>query len=240
LLCAVWLFYPEFTACSPDSLWSSIAYWATESAGRTGSIYIIAIACAFLASRQPTVRGKVLVFLRSLLVMIVLLSAFAYANEHLIKKTMRVSRPSHSFIVKETKYRVKLDSIYSLEEMRRRTFFHDLIASDTVHFRSIDQRILNHWVEETGYSFPSGHTFNAFLIAGILAFAIYQSDNKKVRMFCVLPLLWASLVALSRVAVGAHSAMDVSAGAAMGLILSYSLLSFRFTRDLIIAKKSIT
>jgi len=56
----------------------------------------------------------------------------------------------------------------------------------------------------------------------------------------MIPLVWASLVALSRVAVGAHSALDVSVGSAMGLILAYSLMSFRFTRELIIPKKSIT
>ena len=179
-------------------------------------------------------------FIRSLLSLIVLLSSFAYLNEHLIKGSIRASRPSHTYILKQTKFHEKLDSIYTLAENSKRALFRDVIKADTVAFGSIDPRILNHWVEETGYSFPSGHSFNAFLLAGIIAFGIYQSVPKNRRALCVIPLLWASLVALSRVAVGAHSAWDVSVGSAMGLVLAYSLMSFRFTRDLIIPKKSVT
>ncbi len=240
LICAVWLFYPEFTACSRDSLWCTFCYWTTESAGRDGTIYVVISACIFFAAGQPSKRGKALVFLRSLLVLVVLLSSFAYLNEHLIKTSIRASRPSHIYIVKQTKFNEKLDSIYNLAENSRRVFFRRVIAADTTSFGSIDPRILDHWVEETGYSFPSGHSFNAFLLAGIIAFGIYQNMPNRRRWLCVIPLVWASLVALSRVALGAHSALDVSVGSAMGLILSYSFMSFRFTRELIIPKKSVT
>lgn len=54
-----------------------------------------------------------------------------------------------------------------------------------------------------------------------------------------LPLVWALIVALSRVAVGAHSPLDVSVGAAVGLIISHLLLNIRLTRDLIIPKRDI-
>lgn len=194
-------------------------------------------ACVYFATGQPTARGKALTFIRSLLTLIVLLSSFAYLNEHAIKKSIRASRPSHSYIVKQTIFNEKLDSIYSLAETEKRMFFKGLISADTITFSSIDPRVLNHWVEETGYSFPSGHSFNAFLLAGIVAFAIFQRVPKKRRVLCIIPLLWASLVALSRVAMGAHTAWDVSVGSAMGLVLAYSLMSFRFTRELIISKR---
>ena len=240
LLCAVWIFYPEFTACSKESIWCAICYWATQSAGRIGTFYVVIAACILFAAGQPTARGKALIFIRSLLTLIVVLSSFAYVNEHVIKPSIRASRPSHSYIVKQTRSNARLDSIYSLAENNKRVFFRGLISADTTAFGSIDPRILDHWIEETGYSFPSGHSFNAFLLAGIIAFAIYQIAPKNRRWLCTIPLLWASLVALSRVAVGAHTAWDVSVGSAMGLILSYSLMSFRFTRDLIIPKKSVT
>lgn len=238
LVCAVWLFYPEFTACSPDSLWCTFCYWATQSAGRIGTIYVILAACLYFAWSQRSARGKALVFIRSLLALIVILSSFAYLNEHLIKTTVKITRPSHSFMVRNTKFNSKLDSIYSLTDNDKRVFFRQLISSDTTTFKAIDQRILDHWVEEMGYSFPSGHSFNAFLLAGIFAFGIFQYTPTRLRWLCVIPLIWASLVAVSRVAVGAHSALDVSVGSAMGLVLAYSLMSFRFTRELIIPKPS--
>lgn len=240
LVCVVWLFYPEFTACSRDSLWCTFCFWTTQSAGRIGTIYVVIAACVFFAAGQRTARGKALVFIRSLLALVVLLSSFAYLNEHLIKTTVRIVRPSHTFMVQNTKFNAKLDSIYNLTDNNKRDFFKNVISSDTITFKAIDERILNHWVEEMGYSFPSGHSFNAFLLAGIIAFGIYQNTPTRRRWLCVIPLVWASLVALSRVAVGAHSALDVSVGSAMGLFLSYSFLSFRFTRELIIPKKSVT
>jgi len=240
LVCAVWLFYPEFSACSRDSLWCTFCYWTTHSAGRIGTIYVLLAGCIFFAIGQPTARGKALIFIRSLLALVVILSSFAYLNEHLIKTTTRVARPSHTFMVKNTKFNSKLDSIYNLTDYNKRAFFKQVITSDTITFKAIDERILNHWVEEMGYSFPSGHSFNAFLLAGIIAFGIFQNTPKRRRWLCVIPLVWASLVALSRVAVGAHSALDVSVGSAMGLILSYSLMSFRITRELIIPRKSVT
>jgi phosphatidylglycerophosphatase B len=240
LVCAVWLFYPEFTACSRDSLWCTFCYWTTQSAGRFGTIYVVIAACVYFAAGQVTARGKALVFIRSLLALVVILSAFAYLNEHLIKSTLRIVRPSHTFMVKDTEFNSKLDSIYNLTDNNKRAFFKSVITADTITFKTIDERILNHWVEEMGYSFPSGHSFNAFLLAGIIAVGIFQNTPKRRRWLCVIPLVWASLVALSRVAIGAHSALDVSVGSAMGLILSYSLMSFRITRELIIPGKSVT
>jgi membrane-associated phospholipid phosphatase len=50
-------------------------------------------------------------------------------------------------------------------------------------------------------------------------------------------LVWAFFVALSRVSLGAHSPLDVSVGAAMGLMVSSLLLSIPTLRDLIVPRK---
>lgn len=220
-------------------MWCSVAYFATQSAGKIGTLFIVIITSALYAISQPSTKEKAKTFLRSFLALSILLSTFAFLNEHLVKPAVKLARPSHTFIIKQSNSEANLDSLYALEEINRKTFFQDLIASDTLNFKRIDLRILNHWVEEAGYSFPSGHSFNAFLLASILAFGIYNIGQKKLRLLYFIPLAWASLVALSRVAVGAHSAMDVSVGAGLGLILSHSLLGIKVTRDLIIPKKNI-
>ncbi|MBA4054431.1 MAG: hypothetical protein C0490_06955 [Marivirga sp.] len=197
------------------------------------------VTSALFAAQFQSPRKKALIFVQSFLGLCMLLSVFAFLNEHAIKPAAGFARPSHTYIIEQTKSAANLDSIYLLTSESRKTFFRNILSSDTVHFRDIDPRILDHWVDEAGYSFPSGHSFNAFLLASILAFGIYQSD-RKVKYLYFIPLLWALLVALSRVAVGAHSPLDVSVGAGIGLIVSHILLSITKTRDLIVPKKIST
>lgn len=234
LLGAVWLFYPEFTATSKNSLWSSAAYWATVSAGKTGTLIIVVITSLLYAISQSTVKEKVKIFVQSFLVLGGLLTAFAFLNEHLLKPIAKFSRPSHSYMISQTNSSMNLDSLYALDEQERESYFQGLISGDTIGLKAIDQRILNHWVEESGYSFPSGHSFNAYLLGCILAFSIYYERHRKLWLLAILPLSWAFLVALSRVAVGAHTAVDVSVGAGMGLLIAFVLLGIKATRKLLI------
>ena len=226
LLLIVWFLNPEFTACSKNSAWCTIAYWTTESAGRIGTPIIILIASIAFALRSATIKDGAVRFLKTFVTLSLILSMFALINEHAIKPALQVPRPSHQYIITQSKSDVKLDSLYTLSAADRRAFFKQLMDADTVSYKNSDARILNHWLEEAGYSFPSGHSFNAFLLAGILAFSIYHLASGMFRWFYIVPFAWAVMVAVSRVAVGAHTALDVSIGSAIGLSISQLLLYF--------------
>lgn len=213
-----------------------MAYWASVSAGKTGTFIIVVITTILYAINQPSSREKAKTFFQSFLVLGGMLTAFAFLNEHVIKSMAKLSRPSHSYIIKQTKSVVNMDSLYMVDANVREKYFQELIISDTTSFRLIDQRILDHWVDESGYSFPSGHSFNAYLLGTILAFSVYQGKTGSLKLFAFIPLLWAFLVAVSRVAVGAHTALDVSVGAAMGLLFAFTLLRISATKNLLIPK----
>lgn len=221
LLCAVWLFAFEFTGCSKGSLWCAVVYWTTESAGRTGTIVILLLASVLYAGYATTWPGRIRTFFSVFAVLGIVLWVFAFINEHVLKPAIGRFRPSHTYIIDKTKSTAKLDSLYSLPEADRRTFFREIIAGDTVSFKDIDTLILDHWVAEAGYSFPSGHSFNAFLLGSFLAFGLFHT---RIRWLSCIPLAWAVCVALSRVAIGAHSALDVSIGGAIGIVVGYALL----------------
>jgi len=71
-------------------------------------------------------------------------------------------------------------------------------------------------------SFPSGHAVNAFMIAVILS----QIFRKQRFVFYLMALL----VALSRVYVGVHYPLDVTAGACLGTAVTLLMLAFLFNR----------
>jgi membrane-associated phospholipid phosphatase len=73
-------------------------------------------------------------------------------------------------------------------------------------------------------SFPSGHAADAF-VSGLFLFHILR--NSTYSKFSFLPLAYASLIALLRVADSAHHPSDIVAGMAIGILGAYLILSRR-------------
>ncbi|MGX7092263.1 phosphatase PAP2 family protein [Hutsoniella sourekii] len=74
-------------------------------------------------------------------------------------------------------------------------------------------------VTETTYSFPSGHSFNATLIFGLLAYllqALIFQDKKPAVNWLLAGLV--ALIGFSRIYLGAHFLTDVLAGFALGYL----------------------
>lgn len=78
-------------------------------------------------------------------------------------------------------------------------------------------------VEESGYSFPSGHSMASMAFYGFLIYLIYNSKikSKKIKItLCTLIGLLILLIGLSRIYLGVHYASDVLAG----FIISFTYL----------------
>lgn len=74
-------------------------------------------------------------------------------------------------------------------------------------------------VEETGFSFPSGHSMVSIAFYGIIIYLIYKNIDHKALKYGLISLL--SLLVLgigfSRIYVGVHYATDVLGGFSLGL-----------------------
>lgn len=74
-------------------------------------------------------------------------------------------------------------------------------------------------VEETGFSFPSGHSMVSIAFYGIIIYLIYKNIDHKALKYSLITLL--SLLVLgigfSRIYVGVHYATDVLGGFSLGL-----------------------
>lgn len=75
-------------------------------------------------------------------------------------------------------------------------------------------------IEETGYSFPSGHSMVTMAFYGFIVYFIYKSDmNKALKTtICLFLCLLILLVGFSRIYLGVHYASDVLAGFLVSII----------------------
>lgn len=69
-------------------------------------------------------------------------------------------------------------------------------------------------IEESGYSFPSGHSMNGMAFYGLLIYLIYKNiknKNLKWSLICLLSIL-ICFIGISRIYLGVHYTSDVIAG----------------------------
>ena len=227
----------SFAAVFKESIWVDVGFILTESAGKYGTAAIIIITSFCYTIRVESKRMKLHTFIKSFVAVSLFIGALAFVNEYLTKPLSKEVRPSHYYITKKLGVSHQLDSVYLLTKTQRKHYFDQLIQNNETYYSNIDIKVLHHWIEEAGYSFPSRHSFNAYLLATIMAFSIFNATNKKWNRYFWIPFLWAFIVALSRVAIGVHNPLDVVVGALAGFAISAVFIYFDTTRKLLIHKK---
>ncbi len=88
-------------------------------------------------------------------------------------------------------------------------------------------------IEESGYSFPSGHSMVSMAFYGLLIYLIYKKVDNKYLKNCLIFLLSIIilLIGLSRIYLGVHYTSDVLAGFLLGisyLIVFVSVINEKF------------
>lgn len=92
-------------------------------------------------------------------------------------------------------------------------------------------------INETGYSFPSGHSMVSMAFYGLIIYLIYKNiSNKKIKYTLIsLLLLLITLIGLSRIYLGVHYTTDVIAGFLVSI--SHLILFINLTNKKILKKK---
>lgn len=88
-----------------------------------------------------------------------------------------------------------------------------------------EPRPLNGLITETGFSFPSGHTYSAITFYGLLTYLLYE--RYKHKYIVLLGITFIFLIAYSRLYLGVHYFHDIIASLVLGslfLIISTRLL----------------
>jgi membrane-associated phospholipid phosphatase len=81
-------------------------------------------------------------------------------------------------------------------------------------FRRMRPQLLNPWINETGWSFPSGHAMGSLVIYGMLAYTISLVIKNRTSRIILVFLTTSLVVAIgfSRIYLGVHYFSDVLAG----------------------------
>ena len=88
-------------------------------------------------------------------------------------------------------------------------------------FESLSNVRVKHQWSATGFSFPSGHTSQAFAIATVLSFKFSKGS------FIIPCFLWASAIGYGRIFLGLHYPSDVVGGAIIGIVSGVAAWSLR-------------
>lgn len=140
----------------------------------------------------------------------------ALFNEHAIKRIAKVPRPYVRALDESGVLGMSAKEYYELgDKQARRRYLSETLTAETLP--DLHPLVREHWAHETGYSFPSGHSFAAFACATFFLVLGLGLPLKGRALLLGLPF-WATAVALSRVTLGVHSAQDVSLGSALGAI----------------------
>jgi undecaprenyl-diphosphatase len=106
----------------------------------------------------------------------------------------------------------------------------DLVIVEILKRSFHSSRPLNGIMQETGFSFPSGHATAAVVLAGLLTYLLWQNfKSRNVKMLSgILFVLISLVVGFSRIYLNVHWLSDVLGAYSLGVFwLAFSIVAFR-------------
>ncbi len=216
------LLIPLLPRISLDTWFADAVVRLTDTASWT-QMPLIAVAAIVVLAARPGLpaRRRLREAGAMALVMVVALAGNGRLNEHVVKPAFAIERPN---IVTLAETRVlgsdfpDAETFYAVgDKEARRSVLRKLLTEESTP--QLSSLVRAHWVHETGYSFPSGHTTAAVTFAVLLAFigSSWLSGWRRVATLYLTPV-WALGIAASRTLLEVHTAWDVIAGAVAGLV----------------------
>jgi phosphatidylglycerophosphatase B len=209
------------------------AYWIAESGGTIGIPLIGITLTALLVSRAGVPwKHRAAEALAVVLVLAALLGGGAALNEHMVKPFFAVPRPNIIELAElppnAPALKMSVEEFYALPDTASRSEHLKKVLEPEIR---LHECVRAHWISETGYSFPSGHSFSSMLFATFfLAMGLtYFSGHRLWVFYLVAP--WAVAVCCSRPILRVHSLTDVGVGALEGI--TAGVLAFLLVRQIL-------
>lgn len=225
LIAIVFLFPVEFSGYKTTDTLAPLWYAVTETGGWQGGIFIFLILIFYLVihfKRSSKKYNDLVLFISLVFFTQVFITGFSqfYAKDYFHKP-----RPNQLYLIEKGYMEKEGTVFFSMPSLERRKYLQEKIKQDDDSLNDIYPPILNNWINNSGFSFPSGHSQTSFFLGTIISFVIYKMARGKSKYLYVFPLIWAISVALSRVVIGIHYPIDVTVGAMIGMIAAFIILS---------------
>lgn len=213
------------------SAWHVAAYWLSQSAGPIGMpLWNLPVIIVLMVKSTPDVKKRILWTSVALVSLIIFLAGGAQFNERVIKPYFKNPRPNIVELLNGEDYKITYSVFYDeTDKEKRRNYLRQLINGDfkSRHGFDIHPLIAEHWIHETGFSFPSGHSFASMMFA---TFCLVWVTRRRLPFRPWLILIgWSVAVCYSRCILRVHWPVDIFFGAMQGMIvgsvLSYVLFS---------------
>lgn len=141
-----------------------------------------------------------------------------------IKTLLEEPRPYMAYIVEQG---VEIEPFYELSRKDRSTIIEEALVKDS----TTPEWLQHHWEQETGYSFPSGHTIFAVMWAFIIVGFLSREKDPKTYLAMAIMTLWAGLMMISRMRLGMHFPIDLFVSTVIAYFIALFFFYFLAKRD---------
>lgn len=224
----VFLFPVGFSEYRNTDAFAPFWYIITVTGGVYSSAVIITALTVYLLTyfkKDSKKKNSVLLFAGTVLFFQILVSG---STLFYFKNVFRNQRPSQLYILERVTADKGSKEFISLPPEEKSMYLRKKVEENKTAYEDVYPPILNSWSDESGFSFPSGHSETSFFLGTIMTFVILKTAARK--NYIILPVIWSVLVALSRVVIGVHFPSDVVAGAFIGLSIALILVSLKKVR----------
>ncbi|MBL8007538.1 MAG: phosphatase PAP2 family protein [Ignavibacteria bacterium] len=202
-------------------------FWheVTQSGGFTGGLVIFIFLIAYLAGHFRKSSGKY-----SDLILIISIIFFAYVfsagiTEYILKDIYKKPRPYYHILSEKGYLRNGSQTFITMPYGERKKYLRENINLNDEKLSDVYSPVLNDWIYEAGFSFPSGHAHISFFWGTVISFFIFFMLKKKYKSLFIIPYIWSVLVCISRVVTGFHYSADVIAGSVTGALTGLIIVS---------------
>ena len=231
---ALLILFNHYPDSPPDGAVAVAAYWVAESGHVVGIAALVVLMTILLTWRSGiSPKGRVLEAVVLVLTVGLFQGGGAWLNEHVLKPTFQFPRPNIRELARTPPNAPVLglsavEFYTTLPDKESRRKYLDQVLTPELGLHPL---VRKHWLAETGYSFPSGHSFSAFTFATFfLALGMSTFTGPRVWPFYLL-VPWALAVCFSRPILQVHTPTDVFVGAVEGYIVG--TLAFLLARRIL-------